>query len=175
MATIRLLLVIICLAGIGRRDLPDCDMLSRTLISIARAELWVREKTGHNDGERVEAYLGSVGLSKGQPWCAAFVSWVFMQAGYAAPRTGWSPSLFPAGRLVKKPGPGDVFGIYFPALKRIAHCGFVALVRGSWIVTVEGNTSIQGSRDGDGVYQRMRHVRTISKFANWKRSVDGRL
>lgn len=36
----------------------------------------------------------AVKLKKGQPWCAAFVSWVFAKAGYTAPRTGWSPALF---------------------------------------------------------------------------------
>ena len=37
----------------------------------------VRE-TGKNAGEDVEKYQRSVGLSKGNPWCAAFVSWCVM-------------------------------------------------------------------------------------------------
>jgi len=95
------------------------------LVELAQGELWVREETGNNDGPRVEGYLASVGLKKGQPWCAAFVSFIFEQVGYSAPRTGWSPSLFPVKRLVKAAAPGNVFGIYFRALNRIAHCGFV--------------------------------------------------
>ncbi|MES2455794.1 MAG: peptidoglycan-binding protein [Bacteroidota bacterium] len=141
--------------------------VQKKLIPIAEAQLWVREASGQNDGVQVEAFLSAAGLKKGNPWCAAFVSWVHQQAGYNAPRTGWSPALFPVNRLVKAAAPGNVFGIYFPALKRIAHCGFVTRRHGSWVVTVEGNTSIAGSREGDGVYQRMRHFRTLSKYADW--------
>ncbi|TCD03965.1 peptidoglycan-binding protein [Pedobacter psychroterrae] len=141
------------------------------LVALAQGELWVREKTGNNDGERVEGYLASVGLEKGQPWCAAFVSFIFKQAGYSAPRTGWSPSLFPLQRLVKAAAPGNVFGIYFPALKRISHCGFVERKDGDWITSIEGNTGIGGGRDGDGVYRRKRHKRTIYKYADWEKKL----
>lgn len=141
----------------------------KKLIPIARAELWVREETGNNDGRRVEEYLAAVGLKKGDPYCAAFVSWVFKQAGYAEPRTGWSPALFPAAKLVKAAMPGNVFGIYFPALKRIAHCGFVERVNGDWITTIEGNTNVAGSREGEGVYRRLRHVRGVKRCAELRR------
>jgi len=140
----------------------------KKLIPIARAELWVREETGNNDGKRIEEYQATVGLKKGDPYCAAFISWVFKQAGYSAPRTGWSPSLFPLTRLVKAATPGNVFGIYFPSLKRIAHCGFVEHVKGDWISTVEGNTNVSGSREGDGVHRRFRHKKTIYRYSDWR-------
>ena len=44
---------------------------------IYTAEIGVREKTGKNDGERIEMYLKSTGLGKGYAWCAAFVTWTF--------------------------------------------------------------------------------------------------
>jgi hypothetical protein len=138
------------------------------LIPIAMAELWVREKTGKNDGTRVETYLASVKLKKGDPYCAAFVSWVFKQAGYDLPRTGWSPALFPTTRLVKAAAPGNIFGIYFPALKRIAHCGLVVSSRSDWVTTVEGNTDASGGREGGGVYQRLRHKKSIRLFSDWR-------
>jgi len=138
------------------------------LVELAQGELWVREETGNNDGERVEGYLAAVGLKKGQPWCAAFVSFIFKEAGYVAPRTGWSPSLFPVKRLVKAAAPGNVFGIYFPALKRIAHCGFVKKMEGDWVSSIEGNTGRGGGRDGDGVHRRKRHKRTVYKYADWR-------
>jgi hypothetical protein len=138
------------------------------LIPIALAELWVREQTNKNDGKRVEEYLSTVGLKKGEPYCAAFVSWVFKQAGYAMPRTAWSPALFPTSRLVKAAMPGNVFGIYFPAMKRIAHCGLVVSSRSDWITTVEGNTDASGRREGGGVYQRLRHKKSISLFSDWR-------
>ncbi len=140
----------------------------KKLIPIAEAELWVREETGNNDGTRVEEYQAAAGLKKGDPYCAAFISWVFKQAGYNAPRTGWSPSLFPVAKLVKAAAPGNVFGIYFPSLKRIAHCGFVASVKGDWIGTIEANTNISGNREGDGVHKRLRHKKSIYRYSEWR-------
>ncbi|WP_256003281.1 peptidoglycan-binding protein [Pedobacter deserti] len=151
---------------LSKPHVADAQQRKR-VVEIACGELWVREASGKNDGPRVEGYLASVGLKKGQPWCAAFVSWVFKQAGYAKPRTGWSPALFPAARLAKAAAPGNVFGIYFPALKRVAHCGLVTDRRDSWIGTVEGNTNASGGREGDGVYRRLRHVRTVHCYADW--------
>jgi hypothetical protein len=142
------------------------------LIPIALAELWVREESGKNDGKRVEEYLTTVGLKKGDPYCAAFVSWVFKQAGYVMPRTGWSPALFPTARLVKAAAPGNVFGIYFPAMKRIAHCGLVVSSRSDWITTVEGNTDASGGREGGGVYQRLRHKKSIRLFSDWRLKIS---
>jgi hypothetical protein len=183
MAAVRIFLLVVCFAfngwgGLFDRHLLDTDqpmraadvVLKKKLIELARAELGVREATGNNDGKRVEEYLTCVGLKKGQPYCAAFVSFIFKQAGYAgrdAPRTGWSPALFPNDRLIKARVPGNVFGIYFPALKRIGHCGFIERLKGDWLGTIEANTNVAGSRDGDGVYRRMRHRRTVHCMADW--------
>jgi hypothetical protein len=67
---------------------------------IYTSELGVREKTGHNDGPRVEQYLRAAGLKKGAPWCAAFVCWVFDRAGIANPHSGWAPDLFPKSKQI---------------------------------------------------------------------------
>ena len=128
----------------------------------------MRERTGNNDGKRIEEYLNAVGLHRGDPYCAAFVSWVYKKAGYPVPRTGWSPDLFPAKRLVKVPEPGDVFGIYISSKGRIAHCGMVERSHSDFVYTIEANTNNSGGAEGDGVYRRMRHKRGISKYANWK-------
>ena len=100
-------------------------------------------------------------------WCASFVSWVFGQAGYPQPRTAWSPSLFPAERLTQDPMPGTVMGIYFSQLKRIGHCGIVVAVKGDLLVCVEGNTNVNGGREGTGVYRKMRHVRSVRCFSEF--------
>lgn len=179
MVTVRILLAFVWLAVVGSGWVPQRNLLrlkhtskpqlaeGERIMAIAKKELGVREATGRNDGKRVEAYLATVGLHKGDPYCAAFISWVFKQAGYTKPRTGWSPSLFPAKLLVKAAVPGNVFGIYFPELKRTAHCGFVEKTKDDWVFSIEGNTSIAGSREGDGVYRRMRHARTIHRIADW--------
>jgi hypothetical protein len=143
-------------------------MLQRTaLVQTALKENGVRERTGKNDGLAVEKYLKYVNLSKGHPWCAAFLSWVYGQQGFKVPKSAWSPALFPASRLTLKPLPGDVMGIYFPELKRIAHVGLVESMHSDWVYTIEGNTNVSGSLEGDGVYRRMRHLKSIRSFSNW--------
>lgn len=127
----------------------------------------VRELIGNNDGERVEGYLTAVGLRKGQPWCAAFISWIFKEGGYDRPRTGWSPDLFNKKVNTTKVLPAQVFGIWFPKLKRIAHVGMIEKQEGDWIISIEGNTNIAGSREGDGVYRKRRLVKGIHAYADW--------
>lgn len=184
MGTVRVFLCIVLLVGTGRcwgagrsdvRGLPrDArnDVIARNgaisrLLTIAQSQLGVREATGNNDGVQVEKYLAYVGFKKGNPWCAGFVSWCFGQAGYGAPRTAWSPALFPPKRLVFEPSPAMVFGIYFESLKRIGHCGLVESTRDGIVYTIEGNSNSEGGREGNGVFRRLRHKRTIKAFANW--------
>ncbi|MFB2121217.1 CHAP domain-containing protein [Parapedobacter sp. 2B3] len=168
------------------------------LREIYMAEIGVREATGNNDGSRVGEYLRYCGLDEGYAWCAAFVSWCHGQAGYPEPRNAWAAALFPASRTVWRngdplqasgypsaahatPRTGDVFGIYYTNLKRIAHVGFVDGWDDAWCITVEGNTGPDGAImiDGDpanpiragptreGVYRKRRPVTTIHAVARW--------
>ena len=66
-----------------------------------------------------------------------------------------------------QPLTGDVFGLYFPEKKRIAHVGFIDKWDGTWLVSVEGNTNVSGSREGDGVYRKRRLTRSIFKVARY--------
>ena len=135
------------------------------------SQLGVREKTGRNDGERVEAYLKTTGLGKGYPWCGAFVNWVFIQAG-VRPRAA-SPaqarSWFPKERLVERHAArqGDLFSLYYNSLGRIGHVGFIDQVGESSYITVEGNTNEAGSREGQGVYRKRRMKRSVYSVARW--------
>ena len=168
MFTARICLGFFCAAFIGSNRLPERNLLKNDVLAIASQEVGVRERTGNNDGERIEEYLHTVGLHRGDPYCAAFVSWLYKKAGYPGPRTGWSPDLFPTKRLVKDPKPEDVFGVYIASKRRIAHCGIVERMHSDFIYTIEANTNNSGGAEGDGVYRRMRHKRSISKYASWK-------
>lgn len=185
MSTIRILLGLLCFAAVGCGTEPSSgilrprdslvrgvagnDAVREKILGISRTQIGIREATGNNDGQQVEAYLKVTNLPKGNPWCAAFVSWVFKQAGYERPRTAWSPALFPLARQPLSPKPADVLGIYSIRLKRIAHAGLVERRQDNWIISIEGNTNTNGSREGDGVYRKRRHVRTIATFADWVR------
>ncbi len=223
------------------------QMLGKPIVErvkdIYTSQIGVRE-TRPNSGPEVEKYLKYVHLPKGNPWCAAFVCWVFGKAGVENPRTGWSPDLFGERRVVwsrgdsrsksqesrllrtlqiesrvknqeprllrsglniyplicdtniqkpttnlsgtfqnvlrhylislttnnqqiTTPGTGDIFGLYFPEQARIAHVGFIDKWDGTWLITVEGNTNVYGSREGDGVYRKRRLVTSINKVARY--------
>ena len=137
------------------------------VIDSALQEIGVQEATGNNDGTRVEAYLCYVGLGKGYAWCAAFVSWCYGRAGRPLPRNAWSPALFPMVRRYTAAQiaqgsirQADLFAIYSSSLRRIDHVGLVRQQKGSWIVTVEGNSS-------DKVLSKRRPLATIYAFSNW--------
>lgn len=143
------------------------------LLAVAKSQLGVREATGNNDGVVVEAYLKVTGLAKGHAWCAAFLSWVFQEAGFEQPRSPWVPALFPKRQQTAAPEPADIYGLYSSTLKRLAHCGMVERRYHDWIIGIEGNTNIAGSREGDGVYRKWRHTRSLSAYANWIQGQKG--
>lgn len=176
MATARLILGILSFAFTGSFGMFNSYLLVQDkeeancrlrIVKIAATEVGVRERTGRNDGKRVESYLSIAGLHRGDPYCAAFVSWVFSTEGYARPRSGWSPDLFPSNRITKSALPGNVIGIYFANLKRIAHVGIIEKTAHDWCYSLEANTNVNGSREGEGVYRKRRHLKTIYRIADW--------
>lgn len=144
---------------------------------IYSAEIGTRELTGHNDGKRVEEYLASCSLKRGQPWCAAFVTWTFKEAGVKAIVSGYSPNWFTSkyviwskgGKNNRSPGPADVGGLYFANKGRIAHTFFIDQWKdgSSNTITVEGNTNEAGSREGDGVYRKRRLKTQLYKISRY--------
>jgi LysM repeat protein len=147
------------------------------VIETMQSQIGIIERTGNNDGVEVEAYLASAGLGRGNPWCASFVNWTYMQCGYDfnldAP--GWVPSWFPNSKLIytraginkAPPQPGDLIGIWYESKGRLAHIGFYEDQSGDWIISIEGNTNEGGSREGDGVYRKIRMKRTIHSISSW--------
>lgn len=153
------------------------DNLSKRqqLQQIYQSQIGVKEQGGANRGKQVEQYLASVGLGSGYPWCAAFVSWCFQQVDVKHPRSAWVPSyartqnlIFQRGKFIKRlPRPGDVLMIWYAQLKRPAHIGFVERWQDTWVITVEGNTNADGSREGDGVYRKRRLQRQVWAVSNF--------
>lgn len=114
---------------------------------------------------------------QGQPWCAAFVSWCFIQAENPLPAIDRSYGFIDCsnglnhydgeGRLFSEPEPGDIvlyhFGKPFPV-----HTGIVQSVgEDGFFVAIEGNTSRDdaGSQDNGGeVCRKTRHISDVSGF-----------
>ena len=150
------------------------------LTAFAEADKKVRE-VGKNAGPDVERYQKAVGLSKGAPWCAAFVSWCVMTSKGLTKAPSWcsgsAVSLFQmAGRsktavritpadadFQSKVKPGMIWSrAQDPAGAASArkgvwcqgHTGIVVQTHALGFDTVEGNTNAAGSREGDGVYRK---------------------
>lgn len=166
------------------------------LIATATAEAnkGVRE-VGKNAGPDVEKYLHCLGMTKGSPWCAAFVSWCVMTSrGLAKPPkwcSGSAVSLFQmSGKNAVKVTPVDADfkskvkpGYIWsraqdPAAAAAArkgswcqgHTGIVVAVDAIGFHTIEGNTNAAGSREGDGVYRKLHKwsdAELIGKTVGW--------
>lgn len=146
------------------------------LLKIAGSYTWVREKTGHNDGEAVAHFLEEVNLNDPEPWCAAFVSTVGIDAfggDWPLPRLAGCAAMGAAakakGLLYPYPVPGSVFLLWSDTKQRFHHTGFVAepadIEGGFW--TIEGNTNQGGSPEGIGVFRRTRRFARADRFVWW--------
>lgn len=170
--------IALCLVVIGSAQLAVGQQYpaSADTQRIALQQIFGRE-VGHDDKETIARYLAYTDLGYGHEWCAAFVSYCFGALGRTAPKTPWSPSLFPSRKLVwhrayqkEQPGtllPGMVWGIYVSGKKRVGHVGFVDSYRGGIVSTVEGNTGHPRRAGPNGVYRKRRAWRTIYCVADW--------
>lgn len=151
-------------------------------VALAEEAKKIREiPPNSNRGPAVEAYLASVGLGKGHPWCCAFTYWCFEKAANDRGRTNpmvctggclahWNNAMAKGAKRITKAEalanpalirPGMVFIMDFGGGK--GHTGFVVAVRGGLVDTVEGNTDASKTREGGGVYLLTRKLNEINK------------
>lgn len=136
----------------------------RAALEAAIAELKgnAREIGGNNSGPFVRKYLAPAGIAEGNPWCASFVSWCFLQAAggaEAAMPFAYAPSArgllseFKQQGWASAPGsdylpqPGDVVVWWRVSLAGwLGHTGLVHSVADGMLYTIEGNRSprVQG-------------------------------
>ncbi len=144
-------------------------------LEIAITQLGVCEKPkGSNGGPEVSQYLRAVGLGAGFAWCMAFVYWCVAKAAQEAEIK--NPLLKTAGVMMQWNGtslrklpktssavkPGDIFIMNFG--HGTGHTGFVKEVKKGTIITVEGNTNDDGSREGYEVAERERPISSFLGF-----------
>ena len=152
---------------------------SSKIIEIAKNEIGYMEKDNAQNldsktpgGTRnYTKYARDVGHPNGQPWCATFVAWVFLQAaggdrtlasnttyGALTASCATNVSKFKAVGKWLQPGqtpkPGDM--VFYQR----SHTGVVVGVNGSTVYTIEGNTSGDNAieRNGGQVGLKTRHV-----------------
>jgi CHAP domain len=150
-------------------------MLAQEVITVAQSQLGVSEvPKGSNSGKQVNAYLRSVDLAAGNPWCMAFVYWCVDKAAEnigvknLLVKTGSCLHQYNNTTLRKIPNrskaikAGDIFIMEFKG--GTGHTGFVTKVTGGLIETIEGNTNDDGSREGYEVAKRTRTISSIKGF-----------
>lgn len=128
----------------------------------ARSQIGVREDPPGSNRVLYSDWYGVRG-----PWCAMFVSWVFHHEGLSLPAE--TPKGFAytprgaawfrnRGRWTTAPAPGHVVFFDFPGdgVNRISHVGIVEKVEGASVITIEGNTDVNGGRTGGQVLRRTR-------------------
>lgn len=148
--------------------------LPERIVSVAASQVGVRESKT-NGGPQIAEYQMATWLPVGAwPWCAAFVCWVVREAvgnedvTFKRPRTAgawdferWCREQDNSVRLRKSHAgdikAGDIIVFTF------SHIGIAtgAPDKNGNVPTIEGNTNGAGSREGDGVYSKTRHISKI--------------
>jgi hypothetical protein len=154
--------------------------LADKIANIAMTQVGVRE-TSNNGGDAIAIYQRATWLPVGAwPWCAAFVCYAIREAmkggTYTFPRPqtagawdleNWCRSVDKSARLIKPATSvkrGDV------VIYKFSHVGIATSDMDpidDRVSVVEGNTNGEGSREGDGVYLKRRHlskIRSVIRF-----------
>lgn len=150
----------------------DLDGPHRAM-EIALTQLGIHTGSGSPE---IAAYLHSVGLHPGHPWCMAFVHWCLEQAHVESPVCGAVLEVWrvcASRRLLREDAladparlkPGMVF-IYRRGVGH-GHAGFVAEVEGARFQTVEGN-----AHGRVACLQRSLHDERLLGFLDFARAYD---
>lgn len=145
------------------------------VVDTLKSYIGVKELTGNNDGPVVEKFIASTGLNpKGKyPWCAAFIAYVFQANSLTVPKySARAAAWFDKEHLIpnEEAIAGDLFSIYYSRLGRIGHIGmYLKPYRNPtpYIVSGEGNTNAQGSREGNQSAKRFRPRGIVNSSSNW--------
>jgi hypothetical protein len=167
-------------AGMPAITAPGSSLAGEALAK-ALSQVGVMEKPlGSNRGTEVEQYLRAVGVAPGNAWCAAFTWWCANEAAQAKgmpnllPRTGGVLEMWRRSKRAGLPcvtadqavantalvTAGMIFAMDFGG--GLGHMGFVEGFAGGRLVTIEGNSNDDGSRNGTGVFRLQR--RTIGSI-----------
>ncbi|WP_438470837.1 CHAP domain-containing protein [Streptomyces asiaticus] len=132
------------------------------ILALAESQVGVHEgrSNGHwNNNQRYSDEVPGLEWSDYQAWCCTFVSWLAYKAGASGlfPRTAsclTAVSWFKQrGRWSEYPAIGAQ--IFF-GTGGGSHTGIVYDYDSTYAYTIEGNTNLDGSAEGDGVYKKRR-------------------
>lgn len=153
--------------------------LASHIVKIATKEVGVEEVDGTNCGPRVDEYKAATNLPPHEswPWCAAFVDWVVREAmnvygiketaTFKRPRTAGAWDLLNWSRKqdnttqTKEPHGGDIQAGDIVVFT-FSHVGIaIGSPKNGFVETIEGNSDLQGSREGGAVGHHTRKLTQI--------------
>lgn len=149
------------------------DLVERAL-EIAATKIGIREVTP-NRGPEIDKWIQGIGLDPAgkYPYCVAFLVAVFDAAAAELgmknplPRTGKAVRLWSRARDLYKSHhatPGAIF-VHLKEPQNpdsAGHAGIITGVGDDRIWTIEANTNGEGSREGDGVYEKWRPLSYVN-------------
>jgi hypothetical protein len=160
-----------------RREHIREDAIERVMVS---AERWfgVYELTGNNDHPMITKAMRLCGLAgnKGYPWCAAAQAEIFNTANIPAPMSARVVDWFVTNVVWKREygevplqlnTRGMVGGLYYQNLGRYGHIVLIVAEDKNNYYTLEGNTNLAGSREGEGFYKKIRSKKSIAVLADY--------
>lgn len=138
------------------------------MLNLARTQIGVIESK-ENWGPQIQEYLDSCGFKVPVPWCACYVTWVYKCLGFNVPNSpAWSPSWLNKRYADKRSAlPGDVGLIWYNHLNRVGHTILIEETNNEEIISIEGNTNLKDSRDGDKVMRKIRPWDTLYATSNY--------
>lgn len=153
--------------------MPDRAQIIADVLELARSQVGIRESPS-NWGPMVQKFLAATGINFPAPWCAAYTYWVLETVaerhGVETPmvRSAYCPTIYAWAEtqeiLHRNPERGDCFLLISG---RARHIGFVSAVSKRAFSTIEGNTSLSGSPEGIGVFERTRSRASGYRFVRW--------
>jgi len=150
--------------------------LPARLVALAKQEVGIEEVGATNCGPRVNEYKAATWLpaDKPWPWCAAFICWLVREAmkgrewTFERPETAgawdfenWSRKQ-DKSTWTKKPTDGDIQAGDIVVFT-FSHIGLAIGPpdKNGNVPTIEGNTDAAGSREGGGVFKKLRPLLKI--------------
>jgi hypothetical protein len=134
------------------------------------------------DNKHFERMMFTVGWYRGAPWCAFVLQLIYTLVDIKNTITGWSPTaynkkhiIYTDGKLREPIKPGDAGTLSYNKFKKdksrykgIGHAFIIKSTYGkSAVVTNEGNTDSDASREGNGFYQKIRPLQSNLHITRW--------
>jgi hypothetical protein len=130
------------------------------VVAIAKTQVGYHEGRSGAHWNNVQKYAPSLGFANGQAWCDTFVNFLFWLADVAVPAGAKSAGCAVSAAAYKRAGRWTEYPVVgaevFYGPGGGTHCGVVTGYDDTHIHTIEGNTNINGSAEGDGVYVKTR-------------------